>query len=274
MAGSSKYKEGRLILLGLEANDEYATSYGTSSTTSTSFQDKCTLTFTPHSACDYLIMAYAAVQHQTILKYMTIQLYDSGTATAYGSRDHCDNASTANNWEPWFTAVKLNLAASSQTFKIQYLAQSGITAAIRESAIVALRMDYFANQADTYYAEALSDSFTTSDTTYQDKAMLTYTPEEATHLILSSSYAWRGSTSANSDAKVIDTSGDRVYQQHQASLTTNHSTWPITDMKKEDLSGASETWKTQYKKSSTGLGVAHMSDSTITVIDLSERRIV
>jgi len=167
-------KEMRICAIKLDAADEYAESLGESTSTSDSPVTKVTLTFTPATTGDYLII-YSAVEGSSGASTNGANVTLTHSGTDY-SLSH-----TTGDFGLWFCnvgMVKLNLANSSQTFILTFNRRSASgTAKIRTARILALRLDQwhsiqykeqFTQQTNTTttYADAISDTFTPTGDNY------------------------------------------------------------------------------------------------------------
>jgi len=258
--GTARIKEARIIAIKLVSADQYAQSESRSTTTSTSYQDKTTLTFTPESQGDYIIIATAILDGSSASYDFKCQLL-VGAATY--SITNIETVGAANRYS-WGSFVRLNLSASSQTIKIQYCSESGATAGIANARIVVLRADQFENN---YYAESNTRSTTTS-TSYQDKTTLTQTPQAQDHLVIGCAGADGSSGSYSTYAQLIE-GGAGYGEMLIETKDTSNRHYPYFMMYKKTLSATSTTWKIQYKSENTG-ATAGIQDARIIVIQLVE----
>jgi hypothetical protein len=189
---TTKIKDARVLVLKADAADKYAASDDLSSTTSTGTNIKTTLTFTPATSGDYLVIAFAVLGmdanttgQQTWLDHVT------GGQT-YGARKwYCKDD---YDGQPFCVAEKLTLPASSQTFQLDYASDSGTLSYIQYARILALRLDKF---EASYFASNQAVQNTTSATN-TDFLTLTQTPAAVSHAIIAVG-AWNntsGSVSA------------------------------------------------------------------------------
>lgn len=255
-------RNASIFILKVGAADQYAESEGDSTSTSTSFTTKTTLTFTPASTGDYLLIASAALNLDTTGSEPNCRLANGGSY--YGAMQLTNKDST--NYAPWNTAIKLNLAASSQTFTIEYSVTDGIGegATIRHASILAIRLDAFAN---AYYAEDLTELSTTS-TTFQDKVTLTQTPAARDHLVLAGGRTGAASTSDTALFRLTEAgSSVRAHQYEKpGGSAANARAWMAA--RSASLAASSTTWKTQVATRVSA--AARLSDSFIAVLDLEE----
>ena len=193
-------QDARLVAVRLDAADAYAESLADGTTALGTFQDKTTLTFTPGSSGDYLLFGSAGVRNQSDGDEMQVQILDPASAAVglmrYFPKD-------ATNYVPWVTMAKQTLAASSQTFKIQFrnLPNLGDTIAIRYARLLALRLDGF---EASYYAEDKTTTTTTTSASYTDKVTLTQTPAAVEHLLFQCGFIESRSASVSAQCQGLD----------------------------------------------------------------------
>ena len=107
---------------------EYAGSEGQSDTTSLTYIDKTTLTFTAKATTYLIIYSAEAINGD-------MRLYNVTDAAVLGEI----NELSPSAWFPMAGAVKLTLSAGSKTFKIQWLSNGG-TASIRRARITIIEV--------------------------------------------------------------------------------------------------------------------------------------
>jgi len=268
--GTSGLDKTRMMILEKGPNDEHAQDNSDSNTTSTTFQDKLSLVFTPPSAGDYLILAGAGVKNATSLRKTAVRLLDNGTSTGYG--DNQSSFQNTTDWHPWYTQFKINLAASSQTFKLQWSAVAIGTAHIREATIIAIRLDH--HRPPIGYAENLTNA-STSNTTYVDRTTLTHTPENTFQMILGAMFIESqgfGAQNNNVAGRVIEGATPIVMVENIHRPSVRGGTWPVLALKRQETAESSTTWKTQWKRFAGPS--AHIKDSSIITVDMDDRRVL
>ncbi len=124
-------------------------------TTSASYQDNATLTFSPDNVGEYLIIATAEMANNSIVSSIQVRLDNEGSPLTE-TNFQTDNSA---DWHPWMAVLKTTLSAGNHTFKIQFKANGTIQANIRRGRILALRLGGF---ADNRYEEKRSIDTTTS----------------------------------------------------------------------------------------------------------------
>ncbi len=257
-AGTARIKEAKIFAIKLAADDEYSESETRNTTTSTSYQNKTTLTFTPATAGDYIIIASATLDGSSASYDWRAQLDIDGTAY---SNSNIETVNSANRYL-WAIVKRVNLNEASHTINIQYSSENaGATAGIAHARIVALRADRFSNN---YYAESETRNTTTS-TSFQNKTTLTQTPQAAEHLIISSAGLDISSASSSVEGQLIKNSNNYGLMRIETKDTSNRG-YPYFAIKKETLTADSTTWNTQYRASA---GTAGIKDARIAVLDLS-----
>jgi hypothetical protein len=242
---TAKIRNARLYAFSLSS--QYAESEGESTTTSTSWQDKVALTVTPSTSGDYLVIATANYGGSSTDYSTLLQLLKDGSVQAGPTRE-----TSATEARYTFGVMrKINLDATSHTFKIQYRTENAAnTARINHAHIIAIRIDQFSNN---YYTESESETAPATINTVYDKVTNTYTAQAADHLIIGSISYKSGSTSKSVGVKLLQ--GGVVNQ----SLLIEHK--DSTDyeacfmMAKASLSAGSVTDKIQYYAESTSARV-------------------
>ncbi len=175
---TTKIRDARVLVIKADAADRFAAFDDEWQTTSTSWQDKTTLTFTPVSAGDYLVIGNAAMAMDANNTAMRGRLNHITASVTYG--DRVWYARDAWWFQPFAVMEKLTLAAEPQTFKLQFRSNSGTLCYYRDARILALRLSAFQGHA---FASNQSVQTTTSasDT---DVLTLTHTPAAVAHAII------------------------------------------------------------------------------------------
>ena len=175
---TTKIRDARVLVIKADATDQFAASDDEWQTASTSYQDKTTLTFTPESAGDYLVIGNASMAMDANNTAMRGRLNHTTASVTYG--DRVWYARDAWWFQPFAVMEKLTLAASPQTFKLQFRSNSGTLCYYRDARILALRLDAFAGHAFTSN-QAVQTTTSASDS---DVLTLTHTPAAAVHAII------------------------------------------------------------------------------------------
>jgi len=157
--GTAKIKNARITAVKLAdlGDSNYAESSGSSSTSSTSYVDKTTLTFTPSTRNDYIIIG-TGLGTETTMSYAFYSNLDID-GTSYGESMFVPPTEEEPVWRSSFFLTKENLTAAEHNLKIQYKTSSSSgTASIRNANIIAIK----ANTAESYS----SSSHATIDNDY------------------------------------------------------------------------------------------------------------
>jgi hypothetical protein len=189
-AGTARIRNAGLIILSLQS--EYAESEALSTTSNTNWEDKTTLTFTPPSNGDYLVIATANYRGSSTSYNVYIRLVQDGTIIDADASGRPGSGTTANYYTLGVMR-KVTLDTSQHNFKIQYCSSSssGI-AGINYAHIVAIKLDQIDNNT---YAEDETESSPPVVGQWTDKVVNTYTADSGDYLMLGSISYRSGSTS-------------------------------------------------------------------------------
>ena len=118
-----------------------AESDGSSNTTSGTYQTKVTLTFTPPSAGDYLIIAQAEFVGVANGLVSQVRVYQDG-ATVIGEQGSSAWSGSSNDYLPLVVNKIVTLTAAEHTFAIQYRTVDGFwNTYIRRAKVIAIKVD-------------------------------------------------------------------------------------------------------------------------------------
>jgi len=175
---TTKIRDARVLVIKADAADQFAASDDEWQTASTSYQDKTTLTFTPESAGDYLVIGNASMAMDAANTAMRGRLNHTTASVTYG--DRVWYARDAWWFQPFAVMEKLTLGVLSQTFKLQFRSNSGTLCYYRDARILALRLSAFEGHAFTSN-QAAQNTTSASDS---DVLTLTQTPAAVAHAII------------------------------------------------------------------------------------------
>ncbi len=247
-AGTAYIRNARLLIFSLQS--EYAESEELSTTDSTEWQDKATLTFTPSSNEDYLIIATANYRGSSTSRDTKIQLIQDDTTVHTDTLGRPGSGTTANYYT-FAVMRKVTLDAALHNFKIQYCSSGtpGI-AGINYAHIIAIKLSLFDNN---YYAEDEGESIPAASNTWYDKVVNNYTADDSDYLIMGSISYESGSTSnsVGLDFQTESTSRQALLVEHRSS-TTYESAFFMT---KQSLTAGSKTDKIAWMGESTNARV-------------------
>ncbi len=253
MAVSATMRDAHVVGIQKLSSDEWATSTGASSTTSSAFQDKIALTFTPSAAGDYFVLATAECRHDTASHRMECQLDHGGTAIGVWQM----TPASAGEYRTWAVLVKLAALSGPQTIRLQFRRVTAVgTSYMRHARLWAFRGDTFRNVG---YAENATTQTQTA-TTMTDALVLTYPVATAgDHLLIAAAhvtgpndYAIRGT-----HALLVDgvTKATDSLRRHTAVLTNDMASFLYAEVVNFSTTGH-KTIKFQQRRTDTGVGVS------------------
>jgi len=204
----------------------------------TSWQDKAVLTWNVPIADNYLVYATAEITEGATNQYVSAQLTIDGTTYGTTSR----NPYNTGNYQT-FSAVKIiNLNAASHTAKIQYRTSSSPTVAkIKNARIIAMRIG-------SYYQSTEVGSGGLFGDTYQDAAVLTWTPSSAGNWLIITNLETYNSDSPRMCYANLLVDGVQ-YHEGIVRMYGNNDRLPQSTHKVANLGATSHTLKIQVKSS-------------------------
>jgi hypothetical protein len=237
-----------------------AESLGESSwSANTEYQDKVVLTFTPATAADYIVIATAEVQGNCVSPPdVKARLYN-GTSTwqelIYKVKDITD-------WYPFSALKRVYLSASSQTLKIQYgLSETTSTAKIRNARLYAFSLS-------SQYTESEAESSWNTNTNWQDKVALTFTPSTSgDYLIIATANLGGSSTTYSTLVQFLRDGVVQAGPTRETSASEARYTFGV--MRKVNLDTTSHTFKIQYRTENTA-NTAYISHAHIVAIRVDQ----
>ena len=265
--GQTGYVSGSI--LNLAANDNvymnfrsypnyeirYQESLSASSTTSTAYQDKISISFTPQITSNFTIIATAEVQGSSTSYRAKAQLAVNSSTyqeLIYRVKDTTD-------WYPFCGLKQLTLnGGTNYNLKVQFCTSNAAgTAYIRNARLLVLSLA-------SEYAESESLS-TTGNTNWQDKAALSLTPTTSDDYLLLATANYRGS-STNRDTKIRLIQDDTIVHADTIGRPggdTTSSYYTFAVMRKISLDTSTHSFKLQYCSSATpaiaGINYAHVA---------------
>jgi hypothetical protein len=273
LGGSTSYVSGSIV--NLASNDgaymnfrsyqnyeiSYQESLEESATTSTTYQNKVTISFTPQVTADFIIIAAAEVQGSSTSYQAKAQLAVGSTTyqeLAYRVKDPTD-------WYPFNGLKRLTLnGGTNYLIELQFCTNNaGGTARIRNARLLIISL-----QSEYAESEELS---TTSNTSWEDKATLTFTPPSSGDYLIIATANYRGSsTSRDVYIRLIQddtTVHSDVSGRPGSGTTANYYTFGV--MRKVTLDAAQHSLKIQYSSSGTP-GIAGITYAHIVAIRLDQ----
>lgn len=235
--GTSKAKNSKIALLKAHSSDQY-TENDSAQTLSASYANKLTLTFTPATSGDYLIIAQAySGDNDAFWCKLNVN------STDYAERQVIGKDTDDRLW--WGTMLKATLAASSQSIHISCKNDS-TTATVKYLRILAIRLDTLEAQ---YYSDSLAEQSYATDSNYSNALTVTQTPNPAKHIYFGTSITHTRNTANQSTAKFAK--GATAYSEsiREAVGTNTLDGWNVLDFFVETPSASSTSWTIDHKRS-------------------------
>jgi hypothetical protein len=221
----------------------YAETEAESSTRSTSYQDKTTLTFTPESQGSYLIIATAELKGSSSSYSILARLTVDGVSCADFSGELDEPGIYINHFA---THKMINLTAASHTIKIQYASKSTRAYAYaRRARIIAIPLSSYESQESTS-----TQTVNSTYGNYQDIVSKSLSVAAAgDYLLLASAEFNALSTSQSIRVRSLVDSTNLGETISEAQDTTDYL--PCFTVSINNLSAGSHTMKIQASNSST-----------------------
>ena len=173
---------------GTSATYQFASSDGESSTTSTSYTNKTTMTFTPNSSDDWIIFAFAEFKESSTSYRAGVQF----AIDAAVAQDSDVAPKDTTDYQSFMGMKVVTLPAASHTFSIDYkTSNAGGTAYIRNARIVAVR-----KVALELYSNDGGDTGSDLTTTETDYASVSFTPPSTSDYLFIYSAEWNAATTS------------------------------------------------------------------------------
>jgi hypothetical protein len=211
-SGTAKVRNARIVLLELGAND-HAVVGSDVSTSSTSYVDAATLTFTPPSDGDYLLIGSGYIYNSRA--GARLLLSDGSTAV---NPEEDVALTTTSGGDVWGAIWKETLTASSKTIKVQARSYSG-TAGFAEPTLVALRLDDF-HAAQVSQDDADDAGTNTSYTTSQSLAATGLDTAARDTIVLAALTISGSSTSLSVGGRLTEGGTERIVTFFEANATS------------------------------------------------------
>lgn len=261
-AATLKGRNARISWLKLGANDVYATSLAAQTTAITTASDAATITFTPPTAGDYVILCSFTIGNSSGTQSAYAQLTDGTTS----SPEFILFGANAAHFAGMIPLV-LTSASGSKTVSLKYRSSStGNTVTISNIVLVAIRLDRFAAN----YKTIMGAASTGTDTGYTVATSQTFTPAAAEHLTIA---AWiltgaAASSTLRTQVKYSDDSTD-VGASDMALVSSTASRAIMGNTHRIGTYSAVSRTQTLYRASNGGSSVSVASGSGIITLSLS-----
>jgi hypothetical protein len=251
---TTKIKDIRVLVIKADAADQYAASDAQASQSTTTYATKTTLTFTPGTTGDYLVIGSAELSSDVNLSATRGRLnYVTGSLT-YGDKVWANLDDF--DYQPFAVMEKLNLSNASKTFQLEYKANAaGTPAYIKNARIVALRLDKF----DAAYFASDQTGGSTTAATDQIKMTLTATPRALQHAIIAVAQ-WNTASTSVSGYLDVAKAGTTINEAvREAPNTAGYLASGFGQ--RETLAAVSTdwTWRIRAETAGTTINVANMA---------------
>jgi hypothetical protein len=230
-------------------------STGESSTSSTDYQDKCTLQFTPGDSENWLIIATWLLMGSSESYTAKSKLArTSGTPTDLNEQIFYPKDIDDYLSGHCFAVEAFGSSPSQQTYKIQYASgDSGATAYIKEAKIIAIRLE-----SNDKYNLSTSRTTNTGDANWHDKVSLVFTPPSSGDYLILANAVLDLNGAADWKARVdIDASLQYDTTNKQPINVDNRECWG--SVRKRTLDASEHTLKIQFASQFTSntVGIAY-----------------
>jgi len=247
---------------GSEPTYQFAASDTETSTTSTAFQTKTTLTFTPTAADTWVILAFAEFKGSSASYQVKAEVAVDGTTEA----DIIVRPKQTTDYQSFGTSKVATLSAASHTINLTYCSSSAsATAYIRNARVVAIK------KASLEAWSGASDSTTALTTTMTNYATATFTPATAGDYLLVFSAELYGNTTSYStevQAMVGSTVLDDCFVE--SNYASNY--WPFASFTVANLPASAQTVAVAAAKESGSSATHNIRRARVVAIRLAESR--
>lgn len=259
---TGKAKDGRLNILKLGANDKFATSVTRVTTTSGTFQDSaCTITFTPPSSGDYILIATALMDVNPTTGSAKFRISDGTNLSGeMGLRGIKDTTSRTAGMIIW----RQNAVSGSKTYTVQYNSDNGdgATVGISEMRLLILRVADF----DAVHFDALGADSAGTQTTYTTLVSETFTPSGNDHFTLAS---WRFGNDTNTISSYVQfLDGSDVVAESIREPTAAAGRWMGLGARIATYPASSRTMAIQRKSETSGASTNVIEGAAFASFDL------
>lgn len=199
-AGTSGIHGYGLTVLKLATGDVGNVNIANASTTSTTFQNRLTITFP--EAGDYYVFGSCELLTDNADARLNINGTAAGTIVDAFGQD-------ATNFTTYWHIEKFT-ATAGQTAALEYRSNDGTTMSIRGASLIALKKDGFDNAFD-YSLDAEQTTTSTTFVTAAQTGTFSLPNPQNYHLLFGSAFLSHSSTTTQASAELIDLNRDRAY---------------------------------------------------------------
>jgi hypothetical protein len=258
----------RIVAVRLEDGDENVAAAASVTNATGTYAIRATLSFTPATPGDYLIIASAEMRNSSNGDAVGVRLTDTagvhwGDVNFGGGVNEGINTKDVRDYNPWSVMVRQAALSGPQSFAISFAnaTAAGDTIEIRRARIVALRLDQFNGDE---YAEVRARA-TANGTAYADRADLTAALPAGDHLILAANMVGVQSNSIRVYDHLVDAGATVTEYIHEGVGTVGMQASLTPLIATGDGSSRSTTFQSRTSGSATRV----MKDASIVALALS-----
>jgi len=231
------------------------------STTSTTYESRVTLSFTPPSAGDYLLLATADFAGSSTSYSTFVRLFDADVIENENIAESQREPTVVTDNYSFATMKKLGLPASTRTFKLQYRT-SGATAWIRNARLTAIRAD---DLGAIRYEE--NDAVVSDNSgSWITRVTLSFTPASTQdYLVITSAMVRRNAAGARVEARLLHGSTDLATKLYTAQDATDYASF-FACKKVELAAGTTENFFIQWRTPAAAATHAFIKQARIVAI--------
>ncbi|MHC4713441.1 MAG: putative Ig domain-containing protein [Planctomycetota bacterium] len=219
---------------------EYAASLSESSTSSQSWQNKLSKSFTPSTTDDWIIIATGDITTTWTSAYIRVRMEVDDTTESEVYFTPTDYS--PKEWAPFFMMKKINLNTNQHTIDIDYYSErSNETVYIRNVRVVAFRKD----QLTWQYGETGSSSSSLS-TSWATKHSIQFTPSSTADYLVIYNAEFNNYSKGAAQLRAIDTSTTLVETHESTKGGTAWQSFAYVDI--VSLDNTQHTLKIDAKK--------------------------
>ena len=262
-------KNARLLVLKLGADDVYAEHLTSTVTTTTSLSTKVSLTVTPSSSGDYLVLGYARHNCNSGGAALNVGLYSPVAGKYYPDRSASLAATDGRVPKDTtdiisFVGSIVDTISSSSTYTLDSRLSTSATSTLYEGAILALRLSGF----DAAYSAENASASSGTEGTNQNAVTLTQTTTANPHLVVATYKHTSNSTTGSAYAEVVYDGSSQTATVHEASSATSGYLWSGM-FQVVTPSAASHTWNIARRSEVSAPATSILSaGSRVSVLDL------
>lgn len=257
--------EANLFAIELvEGYDQWASSLGTTVSTTAAYNPKVSLSWSSSTSGNYVVFATAETNANDVPASAAMARLN---VNSVGKNEHTQCMHVSNNeWENYVGSAVIQSAVGNQYAALEFGGTTTAACSIRNTAIVALRLDRFAN---SYWAEDRTSHDSTSSTYAVAAETASVTPAAVDHFIIGV-----GQMTTNYWDALTATSQRLRYGTNNVGTLFAHGRgwinlwWSWMSTKKITETAVAKTYNTQYARTA-GTSTATVSENVVVVLQLT-----